>query len=228
MTLEIEDESETVAYEIRDVPGFPGYSVSTNGDVFNQYGNRLAQYKDTRPGKGHLAVELWRDGKAHRVKVHLLVLSVFVGPRPEGLETRHLDGNPENNRVENLRYGTSSENSLDQVRHGTHPYASRTHCKNAHEFTRESHVVVLETKRNGRTIKRRKCLICQAQNELRRKANTQIRDEHANGVWTIADLAFIYDMPVHEVAAIIYGPNWQFLDADELDCEGIANADILD
>ena len=53
--------------------------------------------------------------------VHHLVLEAFVGLRKKGLETRHLDGNPANNRLENLKWGTSLENSADAVRHGTRP-----------------------------------------------------------------------------------------------------------
>jgi hypothetical protein len=42
----------------------------------------------------------------------------FVGPRPPGLEIRHLDGDPGNNALNNLRYGTRSENLVDKSYHG--------------------------------------------------------------------------------------------------------------
>lgn len=51
--------------------------------------------------------------------VHQLVLEAFVGQRPDGLECRHIDGNPTNNNLGNLEYGTPKENSIDKVRHGT-------------------------------------------------------------------------------------------------------------
>jgi predicted XRE-type DNA-binding protein len=35
------------------------------------------------------------------------------------MECRHLDGNPENNRVDNLCWGTRSENAQDSMKHGT-------------------------------------------------------------------------------------------------------------
>lgn len=53
--------------------------------------------------------------------VHQLVLRAFVGPPPDGHETRHLDGNPGNNRLENLTWGTPTENSADMSRLGTQP-----------------------------------------------------------------------------------------------------------
>lgn len=51
--------------------------------------------------------------------VHALVCASFHGPRPSGMEVRHLNGNPEDNRAENLTWGTQEENELDKVRHGT-------------------------------------------------------------------------------------------------------------
>jgi hypothetical protein len=51
--------------------------------------------------------------------VHQLVLEAFVGPRPENCEVRHLDGDPSNNRLDNLAWGTKAENQADKLRHGT-------------------------------------------------------------------------------------------------------------
>jgi hypothetical protein len=47
------------------------------------------------------------------------VLEAFIGPRPENCEVRHLDGDPSNNRLDNLAWGTKAENQADKVRHGT-------------------------------------------------------------------------------------------------------------
>lgn len=52
-------------------------------------------------------------------KVHRLVLETFVGYRPKGLQCRHLDGNPANNRLDNLLWGTGKENIADKDRHGS-------------------------------------------------------------------------------------------------------------
>ena len=87
---------------------------------------------------GHLEASLSRNGKVSRQLVHRLVLAAFVGPCPEGEEVRHLDGNPGNNRLSNLAYGTRGENNLDAVRHGTHYNARKTHCDHDHEFTPEN------------------------------------------------------------------------------------------
>ena len=75
--------------------------------------------KPYRGGKGYLAIRLYVNGRRRAFKVHHLVLLAFVGPRPEGMECRHLDGNKTNNRPENLCWGTRTENMADKLRHGT-------------------------------------------------------------------------------------------------------------
>jgi hypothetical protein len=50
--------------------------------------------------------------------VHKLVLEAFTGePRPEGMVCCHINGNPSDNRLENLRWGTRHENAADTRRH---------------------------------------------------------------------------------------------------------------
>lgn len=93
-------------------------------------------------------------GKAGPRQVHVLVLEAFVGKRPEGMDGCHNDGDPGNNRVENLRWGTRSSNILDTVRHRTHYSASKTECPYGHRL--ESPNLVRHQQRRGR----RSCLAC--------------------------------------------------------------------
>lgn len=52
-------------------------------------------------------------------RVHKMVLLTFRGEPQDGQISRHLDGNPANNRLDNLKYGTHKENYQDSVDHGT-------------------------------------------------------------------------------------------------------------
>lgn len=72
-------------------------------------------------GRGALVISLpcVRSRSGYRTtKVHLLVLTAFVGPRPAGQIGRHLDGNFRNNALSNLAYGTPQDNMDDRERHG--------------------------------------------------------------------------------------------------------------
>lgn len=87
---------------------------------------------------GHLRVVVCKDGRRLTFQVHRLVLEAFIGPRPDGMEACHLNDDPSDNRVENLRWDTRSANVLDSVRNGTHHMASRTHCPEGHPYTEEN------------------------------------------------------------------------------------------
>lgn len=58
-------------------------------------------------------------GKPHTKRVHRIVLESFIGPAPKGTECCHYNGDPTDNRLENLRWDTRKRNQLDSVRHGT-------------------------------------------------------------------------------------------------------------
>ena len=98
------------------IPGYEGrYEVSDQGRVRSF--RRVANGQLLRPGRmpqGHLSVAL---GRGNSQCVHKLVLLAFVGPAPDKHECCHNNGNPADNRLENLRWGTRSENNTDAVVH---------------------------------------------------------------------------------------------------------------
>lgn len=111
-----------------DIPGYEGrYQASTAGEI-RSLDRRVAVRNGYRVMKGrvlkpagqktdpHLRVVLEHGGTGQCV--HTLVALTFLGPRPDGMDVRHLDGNPLNNRVSNLAYGSRTENILDVMRIG--------------------------------------------------------------------------------------------------------------
>jgi hypothetical protein len=73
----------------------------------------------SRGGVGlHTKVCLAVDTVKTQRQVHILVLEAFVGLRPQGYETRHLNGIPDDNRLINVCWGTPEENRADIHRHG--------------------------------------------------------------------------------------------------------------
>lgn len=136
--------------EWRPVVGWPGYEVSTRGRVRsvervvlrrNGTGQTIrgrVLKPATMKKSGHLQVSLSHDGARRTYCVHTLVLEAFVGPRPESMEGLHGDGNPANNNIGNLKWGTPTENHLDRVLHGVHHMSKRTSCSQGHPFNDEN------------------------------------------------------------------------------------------
>lgn len=124
-------EHENEVEEWRPVVGREGiYEISSLGNLrsvdrmsIRKRGNRVFKY----PIKGRLLRPFVnRHGylmgglvKPNSKAVHKIVIEAFVGPCPDGLQTRHLDGNRRNNRASNLCYGTAKENAKDKRDHGT-------------------------------------------------------------------------------------------------------------
>lgn len=63
-------------------------------------------------------VRLYKNGKPTKKRLSVLVSEAFIGVKPEGYDICHSDGNSLNNRAENLRYDTCSENMNDMYRYG--------------------------------------------------------------------------------------------------------------
>ena len=111
--------------EWRSVPGLdPAYQVSNLG--------RFRALPRTCPQKGGgtrylpaqmLAVQFNRyctvQARGKSYSLHKLVLLAFVGAPQPGQVCRHLDGSPQNNRLDNLAWGTPHENQMDRFDHDT-------------------------------------------------------------------------------------------------------------
>lgn len=151
----------------RAVPGWEGvYEASSFGRIRSL--GRIVQRagRDMRVREkilapnvhhsGYLRVNLSHGGRRSEQLVHWIIASTFHGPRPDGLEIRHLDGDPANNRFDNLRYGTSTENKADISRHGTNAKRNRTHCPLGHALA-GLNLVAAEARRGHR-----KCRACNA------------------------------------------------------------------
>ena len=109
--------------EWKTIEGFDLYDVNRLGQV-----RRKAQI--LRPGAiptGHLTVGLCvGKGKPKSMYVHRLVALAFLDPAPEGKPlVNHKNGNPKDNRLENLEWASYSEN----IMHGYRSNGRRNPCE---------------------------------------------------------------------------------------------------
>lgn len=124
-----------MANNVRFIPDYPDYIISDCGVIYSFIRNKFIRPETINPG-GHFRVGLTNTSGRKRSLVHVLVLETFWGPRPEGMVACHNNGDPTDNRIENLRWDTLSSNTLDQVKHGTHNTAgtSKSHCPKGHPY----------------------------------------------------------------------------------------------
>lgn len=120
------------------IPGFDNYEISSYGRIKSLYREiykphpyhkvlckfryKEKVYLGSNCGKEdtRLMFNLCKEGRVYPVIVARLVLRVFVGEPPQGMVCCHNNGNPSDNRLDNLRWDTPKSNARDRIEHGTH------------------------------------------------------------------------------------------------------------
>lgn len=141
-------------YEVSDlgrVRSFDRVATKRTGVIYRRKGRMMKQYPYP---SGHLMVRLSVNSNQRLWRVHRLVMLAFVGPCPDGMEVCHNNGNPADNRLENLRYDTHQANMLERNDHGTMHQRKRTHCPYGHVLA-SPNLVAGPLKRGHRS-----CLAC--------------------------------------------------------------------
>lgn len=96
-----------------DVPGFENlYRVSDRGNIYSisRNGTKGGLLKQHLDRYGYKKVVLYKNNKPHYFTVHRLVAMTFID-NPDGFETvNHINGDKENNSVENLEWLSKKDN----------------------------------------------------------------------------------------------------------------------
>ncbi len=104
----------------------PRYMISTLGCVRDvphwSRGGKSPRWVPAGPvkppinGQGYPCLVVYRDDRKFKVLLHRAMLETFVGPCPDGMVCRHLNGDKLDARLTNLAWGTPAENADDNRR----------------------------------------------------------------------------------------------------------------
>lgn len=92
------------------IDDFPGYYVTTDGNVYSDRNQKLLMLNDN--GHGYLSVQLYNERGKQKRYIHRLVAKAFVpNDDPEHkTEVDHLDGDKTNNHADNLQWLSRAAN----------------------------------------------------------------------------------------------------------------------
>jgi hypothetical protein len=150
----------------KPIPGWENYLVSDRGRIWSLHTDALL--RGSPNDRGYWRVTLHGPDGRKDVKIHLAVMLAFVGPRPAGMDVCHADRDKSNNALSNLRYDTRSANVHDQVKHGVHYEANKTHCPAGHRYTPQNTYF----KRKGIGRECRQCI----RDRRRRRRHVEVAD----------------------------------------------------
>ena len=98
----------------RSIDGYANYEVSSHGRVRNATTARIL-----KPGirkDGYQLVSLYKDKKERKFYIHRFVAHEFIENPDDKQMVDHIDHNPANNCVENLRWASGKENNGNRIK----------------------------------------------------------------------------------------------------------------
>lgn len=93
----------------KNIPNYEGlYQASINGEIRSLYTNIILKQEISK--NGYCKVMLCKNKKRKLLSVHRLIAMTYLDNYSEDLQVNHIDGNKQNNTINNLEMVTCKEN----------------------------------------------------------------------------------------------------------------------
>lgn len=132
----------------KKIPNYDNYYASNLGRIKNVKTNKILKNVSRHSDKlDYMCVSLSNCGKVKMHTIHSLVLSSFVGERPINSVINHINGNKQDNNINNLEYCTQSENRKQDFINDRQSFVGE---KNTQSKLKESDILeILKLKKQG-------------------------------------------------------------------------------
>ena len=97
---------------LKPIPNYEGlYSLDLNTNQV--YSHNVNRYLKPQLVKGYYFNQFSKNSQLKTIYLHRLIYEIYNGIIPEGLVVDHIDNNPLNNNISNLRLATCTENQMN-------------------------------------------------------------------------------------------------------------------
>lgn len=123
--------------KIKDYEGL--YEISNLGRIKRIYKNGKTRIlKPSFNEWGYFQINLSKNNKTKNFKIHRLVACAFLDNKNNNLQVNHIDGNKQNNKINNLEFCSAKENIQHAIKIGLR---NKTNTKKVNQYDLHNNLI---------------------------------------------------------------------------------------
>lgn len=149
-------------------------TVKTNNGNFQSYNEKILKHTN----KGYCVVVLCKDGKKYPKTIHRLVAEAFIPNTLNKPYIDHIDTNPQNNNVENLKWVTQKENCLNPTTRKNNSASKIGHKAYLTHHTEETKRIISEKHKGRKFSEEHRKHLSEAHKGIMLGKSNSLKDKH--------------------------------------------------